>query len=364
MAKTPCTNAASHGPFEGNTREPRRAPTLLSPNGRAHERQGERADPQIHRLHDRSLVHATNVVEVYPPDIVKRRTVAWDGMAAEIVQATRPEKIEFRFRAPLHLLAVYDEGIRSEGETFVDGLPRSKLRDVRRKLTLVPAGQLYHEWQEPRVLTRIVYFYFDPAMMPTYHEANVGPAPLVARLFFDNATLSDTALKLKRLIETAGSSSSSYLEALGIVLAHELVRLNAAAPRSEGPVRGGLANWQRRMVAGYIEEHLAEQISLTTLARLVGLSPYHFCRAFRQSFGTPPHRYQGSHRMERAKTLLVESASSVTEIGLTVGFRETSSFTAAFRKATGQTPTAYRRSLASIPPASRNVERLRNLSAE
>jgi AraC family transcriptional regulator len=45
----------------------------------------------------------------------------------------------------------------------------------------------------------------------------------------------------------------------------------------------------------------------------------------------------------------VESASSVTEIGLAVGFGETSSFTAAFRKATGQTPTAYRRSRANIP---------------
>jgi AraC family transcriptional regulator len=47
----------------------------------------------------------------------------------------------------------------------------------------------------------------------------------------------------------------------------------------------------------------------------------------------------------------VESASSVTEIGLAVGFRETSSFTTAFRKATGQTPTAHRRSLANIPEA-------------
>ena len=298
-----------------------------------------------------SVVDATDhAVEVYPPDIVRRRTVAWDGMAAEIVQATRPEKIEFRFRAPLHLLAVYDQGIRSDGETFVDGLPRSKLRDVRRKLTFVPAGHVYHDkWQEPRVLTRVLYLYFDPAKMPTYREANIVPATLAARLFFEDATLSDTALKLKRLIERAGVSSSSYLEALGIVLAHELIRLNAGPPRIEVPIRGGLAAWQQRVITAYVEEHLAEQISLATLAGLVSLSPYHFCRAFRQSFGTPPHRYHCSHRIERARTLLAESASPVTEIGLAVGFHETSSFTTAFRKATGQTPTAYRRSLASIP---------------
>jgi AraC family transcriptional regulator len=350
VAKTPCTDVTSHGPIERNTQKPRRAPVLLALNGRAHEGPDECTDPPTHRLRDRSLVHPTNAVEVYPPDIVKRSTMAWDGMAAEIVQATRSEKIEFRYRAPLHLLAVYDQGIRNDGETFVDGLPRSKLRDVRRKLTLVPAGHVYHEWQEPRILTRIVYFYFDPAKMPTYPDSNVVPAPLVARLFFDNATLSDTAFKLKSLIENAGSNSDRYLEALGIVLAHELVRLNAGTSRIEVPVRGGLATWQRRTVTTYIEEHLAEQISLATLARLVCLSPYHFCRAFRQSFGTPPHRYHGSRRIERAKTLLVESASSVTEIGLAVGFRETSSFTAAFRKATGQTPTAYRRCLAKYSP--------------
>ena len=345
FANSPCSNIPSHSPFGGNTRK------ALSPL----ERNDEHTERQTHSKRDRSMVDATDhTVEVYPPDIVRRRTVAWDGMAAEIVQATRPEKIEFRFRAPLHLLAVYDQGIRSDGETFVDGLPRSKLRDVRRKLTFVPAGHVYHdEWQEPRVLTRVLYLYFDPAKMPTYRDANIVPATLAARLFFEDATLSDTALKLKRLIERAGVSSSPYLEALGIVLAHELIRLNSGPPRIEIPVRGGLAAWQQRVITTYIEAHLAEQISLTTLARLVSLSPYHFCRAFRQSFGTPPHRYHSSHRIEHAKTLLEDAASSVTEIGLAVGFRETSSFTAAFRKATGQTPTAYRRSLAGLRQSSR-----------
>jgi AraC family transcriptional regulator len=299
------------------------------------------------RPRDRLVLQATNSVEVYPPDMVKRRTLAWDGMAAEIVEATRPGKIEFRFSAPLHLLAVYGQGMRTRGEAFVAGLPPSKSRDVRGKLTLVPAGHAYHERQQPPPLApvRIVYFYFDPARMPPCRETNV-PAALAPRLFFDNATLSETALKLARLIENTVSDSSPYLEALGLVLSHELVRWNAAPP-SERSVRGGLATWQQRMVAAYIEEHLAEPISLTALARLIGQSRYHFCRAFRQSFGTPPHRYHGLRRMDRAKTLLTQSALSVTEIGSAVGFCETSSFTAAFRRATDQTPTAYRRSLES-----------------
>jgi AraC family transcriptional regulator len=60
----------------------------------------------------------------------------------------------------------------------------------------------------------------------------------------------------------------------------------------------------------------------------------------------PPHRYHNNRRIERAKALLVRPVSSVTNVGFTVGFGETSSFSAAFRKTTGCTPTAYRRAAA------------------
>ena len=95
----------------------------------------------------------------------------------------------------------------------------------------------------------------------------------------------------------------------------------------------------------YIEEHLAEPIPLATLAGLARLSTYYFCRAFKQSFGVPPHRFHTNRRIERAKALLADAAPSVTDIGLRLGFSETSSFSSAFRRVTGLTPTAYHRSL-------------------
>jgi AraC family transcriptional regulator len=321
---------------------------LLSLDGRARarERHDVRTDQQVHRLHDRRMGEATNhAVEVYPPDIVTRCTAAWPGMAAEIVQATRRDRIESRFCAPVHLLAVYERGVRHDGGTFIEGLPKSTLRDFRRKLTFVPAGHEYYEWQQPRILTRVVYFYFDPAGLAVGPELDFATMSFAPRLFFEDSALWDTALKLRTLIESAGSDHRLYVEALGVVLAHELVRLNAGTPRVEPQVRGGLAAWQQRTVVAYIEEHLAEPISLATLAQLVRLSPHHFCRAFKQSFGMPPHRYHNSRRIEHAKTLLAKPAPSVTDIGFTVGFGQTSSFTTAFHKATGLTPTRYRRSL-------------------
>jgi AraC family transcriptional regulator len=109
------------------------------------------------------------------------------------------------------------------------------------------------------------------------------------------------------------------------------------------PLRGGLQVWQQKRVVEFIEQHVAEDVSLAALAELADLSRYHFARAFKQSFGAPPHRYHMIRRMERARCLLHRPELSVTEIGIQIGFRETSSFTRAFRKFTGLTPTGYRR---------------------
>jgi len=284
-------------------------------------------------------------VDIFPADAVKRRALAWDGMAIEIVQVVTHETVKCRFRASRDLLVVYEEGVRNNGETLIGGLPGSTLRDVKRKLAFVPAGHEYRDWHEPLTRSRTVFFYFDRAKMPVI--ASASQATLAPRLFFEDAVLWETAVKLAQLIES-GSEDQHYCEALGVVLAHDLVHRNVGARRTEPSARGGLAAWQERGVSAYIEEHIAEQIPLSTLAQLVRLSPYHFCRAFKQSFGIPPHRYHNARRIEYARTLLAQPSSSVTEIALKVGFSETSSFTASFRKATGSTPTAYRRSLGEL----------------
>jgi AraC family transcriptional regulator len=348
LTNSPLTHLPSYRRFDRNPPAAPHVALLLRSDGRPRVGGGldEHADHWLRPLVDRRAPNvADRTVEIFPSDTVKRRAVDWDGMTVEIVQATQSERTEYRFNGPRHLLAVYEQGERREGETFVDGLPRSTLRDFKRKLVFVPAGHEYSDWQEPRSLTRVVYFYFDPSRMPTLPQADVAGTGLSPRLFFEDTTLWDTAVKLRKQIESAGSDNRLYVEALGAVLAHELVRLNAGIRPVEAPVRGGLAGWQQRIVTSYIEEHLSEQIPLATLARLVRLSPYYFCRAFKQSLGMPPHRYHNSRRIEHAKTLLAKPELSVTEIGLTVGFSETSSFTAAFRKATGQTPTGYHRSL-------------------
>jgi len=267
-------------------------------------------------------------VEISPSVAVERRSITGRGTRAELVQSTSRSRIEFRYRGTSHLIVAYEQGVRHKGETFVDGTCPSTLRDFSRKLTFLPAGHAYFEWHQLQAPTRLLFIYLDPAELDIQSAVTSPSGPLNPRVFFEDASLWSTADKLG-LVASAGRESLPYFEALGTVLMHALLRLSGRADLSKPLARGGLAAWQRRFVASYIEDHLAEHISPATLARLVRLSPYHFSRAFKQSFGMPPHRYHTHRRIERAKILLERHALSVTDIGLSLGFNETSSFTAA-----------------------------------
>src|SRR4029077_7288565 len=134
------------------------------------------------------------------------------------------------------------------------------------------------------------------------------------KAFFDDSVIWGTATKLRDVIIN-GKADKSYVDALTNVLAHELSRSEKEMPQDSSISRGGLATWQMRAVTQHIEEHLCEKTPLVTLAKLVRLSPSHFCRAFRQSFGVPPHEYHIRRRIEKAKILLAEREASVTGVG-------------------------------------------------
>jgi AraC family transcriptional regulator len=290
-------------------------------------------------------LESRSIVDFSPSEIVRRHSAAWSGLHVETVQVMRHTPFEYGFRAPCHLLIALELGERLDGETVVEGLPRSTLRDFTHKLTFVPAGHDFRSWQKPRVLTRVTQFYIDPREPLADPALRFGEIEFKPRLFFYDRDLWETALKLKSLVDHPGSMTRQYAEALGIVLTHELVRINSGAALREPVNRGGLAPWQKKRVAAYIEERVADDIPLATLAELARLSPYHFCRSFKRSFGVPPHRYHASRRIERAKQLLADRELSVTAIALDIGFSDTSTFTAAFHRLTGQTPSCYRRNL-------------------
>ncbi len=138
-----------------------------------------------------------------------------------------------------------------------------------------------------------------------------------------------------------GCFTSLYADAALLTLWAELLR-EARTPLKLIS-RGGLAPWQVRRCIEYLTEHACESIGLEQLAALVGLSPFHFSRAFKHSTGVPPHRYQLSLRITQAKALLEGTDAPVTEIAFDVGYESSQALARLFRREVGLSPSDYRR---------------------
>jgi AraC family transcriptional regulator len=137
------------------------------------------------------------------------------------------------------------------------------------------------------------------------------------------------------------------VETSSLLLAARLAHTHSETELIRRPMSSGhrLHDGRLRRVLAYIEEHLAEDITVADLANVACLSIFHFTRAFAATMGVPPHRYVSQRRLESAKVMIATGRASLREIALDCQFSSESSFTRAFRRAIGMTPAAYRQTL-------------------
>ena len=102
-----------------------------------------------------------------------------------------------------------------------------------------------------------------------------------------------------------------------------------------------------------VDSRYAEPLDLEALARTAHVSPRHFSRSFRRTFGETPYQYLLTRRIERARHLLRTTNLQVAEVCLAVGFTSVGSFTTTFRRHAGASPTAYRRTNGGPSPTDR-----------
>jgi len=249
-------------------------------------------------------------------------------------RATGP--ISWRFRQPRLALLWFRSGLK-ELHLELDG--RRIDSEIRKgtNLTLLPAStSVVGEFEVAPSFDYTVAF-LDPAV-----ASDAGchfNRPLIG---FGSEDLQRSLSMLCREARNADSLYGLFAEGWAMQALALLARVDGSRA---APVRpcGGLAPGSLRRVIDYIEADLSRAFTIEELAKVAGVSPRHFIRAFRESAGQTPLRYVYDLRLERAKEFLLDPRRTATEVALDCGFSHAQHFSTAFKKATGLTPSDFRR---------------------
>jgi AraC family transcriptional regulator len=156
------------------------------------------------------------------------------------------------------------------------------------------------------------------------------------------------AATLLELLTVAQSKVVVDRPAAQACLSRATALLAASLERSTGPradiaFRGGLPHWQAQRLRTFIEENLQQPIRSPDLIALTGLSPGHFFRTFKETFGQAPFAYIARRRIERAQQMMLTTDHSLSQIALDCGLCDQSHLTRLFRQRVGMTPGEWRR---------------------
>ena len=98
----------------------------------------------------------------------------------------------------------------------------------------------------------------------------------------------------------------------------------------------------------YIHSHFREQLTLESIAYLVGYSPNYFCSEFKKISGMSFKKFLNEQRLKYAVTLLKTTDLSITEVAETSGFNSISYFLKVFNKKFGIPPKVYKKNQAEL----------------
>jgi len=209
------------------------------------------------------------------------------------------------------------------------------------KLTFVPIGSSVEGWNrfEGRI-SSVIAVHLKPEMSD-YDANDISNVP--PGLYFENDNLKATLQKLQHVVDGSSTNDHAYAETLGLLLLWELRHAAHRKHLRLPPVRGGLTARQLRRVKLFVDAQISNDITISNLAAVAGLSPFHFIRAFKESVGVSPYQYVLSERVHRARELLSIQDLAIVDVAHAVGFSNATQLNRVFQKFIGVTPRAYRR---------------------
>ena len=274
--------------------------------------------------------------------------VGWDGLLAEAFHEPMELKDWLTAAQPDLSLVLFAGGAMRLEQRRAAG-PWKGLHVRQGDLILTPQGAPPYEvrWQSLTARpTQTLHLHLSKDVLARTAEEVAGldasRLEVVGRPSLQDPLLMQIGFALWRELEQRAPAGKLYAQTAAQMLAVHLLRhYTAGGAAIKEPARGLTQQHMQRLV-DFIQAHLAQDLSLESLAQQTGFSPYHFARLFRQTTGESPHHFVLRQRIERAQRLLKKRDLPLALIALESGFANQSHFTQVFKRYLGLTPRAYR----------------------
>ncbi|MEP1385724.1 MAG: AraC family transcriptional regulator [Paraglaciecola sp.] len=184
-------------------------------------------------------------------------------------------------------------------------------------------------------------------MYPTPEQFNLITGDLTqgkhAAPYFNQSVIEDVAIatQLRIMFQHVENNSTKLLiETLMYSVMVNLVARHSSLPYFSNCKSSSKQKLQ--LAKEYLDAYPEQNVSLTQLATLVGLSQFHFVREFKKQFELTPHSYQVQVRVKKAKRLLKVGVKPIN-VASDCGFHDQSHLNHYFKKALGTTPRKYQK---------------------
>lgn len=211
------------------------------------------------------------------------------------------------------------------------------------KLCLMPKNQNY-TWSigSPFQLGHLYFTdeYLKQLALETF-DKDPRQIQLQEMIFEDDATLS--SLMRYGIFESDWQNQHNhhFIDHAVQMILLKLLQNNTDTQFNLPHVKGGLSAANKTLVKDYIHSHFAESLPLNHLAKLLGLSEYHFAHMFKASFATAPHQYIQSLRIKNAAKQ-IKAGVALVDVALNCGFSSQSHLGRIFKQHKGVSPHKYK----------------------
>lgn len=216
---------------------------------------------------------------------------------------------------------------------------------VHGDIDIIPAG-VPHRWEmlddNDKSLTLVLP---QPLLRSVASQSglNADQLEIQNRFQFRDTEMEALCWTMKREMDLGYPTGPIYLDALSLAVASRLVMRHSSVANPVEQRSDVLAGRRLKQVLSYIEERLAEEVTLEDIASYAGLSSSYLNNLFRAAIGKPLHQYLIERRVERARQLLESQPMSIAEVALAAGFSHQSHMARHMRRVLGMAPLAVKR---------------------